>query len=216
MNDHGPVHIKIVTNIALKILRMLVKGGVTPSIVKDYKLKNEDAEIVVFLGSILHDIGHSIHRDDHEMMSVYISMPIIDRLLHDLYSEEQKTIVKYETLHSIYSHRSDITPLTVEAGVVKIADALDMAKGRARIPFHAGKVNIHSVSAMSIDSIDILEGSKKPILLKINMKNSAGIFQVDDLLKNKINTSGIKEYFEVVAGIVGVEATIIDKDFEIG
>ena len=41
--DHGPTHIKIVANSALQILRILVKRGVTPSIVKDYKMKVEDA-----------------------------------------------------------------------------------------------------------------------------------------------------------------------------
>ncbi len=31
LNDHGPVHVKIVANRALKMLRMLVERGVQPS-----------------------------------------------------------------------------------------------------------------------------------------------------------------------------------------
>ncbi|MEM0160679.1 MAG: HD domain-containing protein [Thermoplasmata archaeon] len=213
-SDHGPVHIRIVTNIALKLLRILIKKGITPTIVKNYAYSNEDAEVVVFLGSILHDIGHSIHRVDHELLSTFLAIDILENLLKDVYDKEKKEIMKVEILHCIYSHRSDITPLTIEAGVVKIADALDMAKGRARIPFNAGKVNIYSVSAMAIESIEIGEGANVPISIKIKMRNSAGIFQIDELLKNKINTSGIKEYIEVVAEI-GKEEKIIEKSYTI-
>ena len=35
------------------------------------------------------------------------------------------------------------------------------------------------------------------------MGNSAGIFQVDEHLKNKIKTSGISEYVEVIAEVIG-------------
>ena len=38
MSDHGPVHVQIVTNIALKLLRLLGAGGVQPNIVTDYDL----------------------------------------------------------------------------------------------------------------------------------------------------------------------------------
>src|SRR5450759_4629355 len=64
MSDHGPVHIQIVANISLKLLRLLVEGGVEPSIVRNYGLTAEDAEVVVVLGAALHDIGMSIHRHE--------------------------------------------------------------------------------------------------------------------------------------------------------
>lgn len=214
-SDHGPVHIKIVTNIALKLLRILIKRGVIPSIVKNYLYSNEDAEVVVFLGSILHDIGHSIHRVDHELLSTILATNILENLLKDVYDTEKKEIMKVEILHCIYSHRSDITPLTIEAGVTKIADALDIAQGRARIPFNAGKVNIYSVSAMAIESVGIGEGTSVPISIKIKMRNSAGIFQIDELLKNKINTSGIKEYVEVITEMGKEEKKIIEKSYTI-
>jgi hypothetical protein len=214
-SDHGPVHIKIVANIALKLLRTLIKKGISPSVVKNYSYSNEDAEVIVFLGSILHDIGHSIHREDHELLSIFLANDILDDLLKEVYDTEKKEIMKVEILHCIYSHRSDITPLTIEAGVTKIADALDIAKGRARIPFSTGKVNIYSVSAMAIESVEIGEGTKVPISIKIKMRNSAGIFQVDELLKNKIYTSGIKEYVEVVTEMGREEEKIIEKNYTI-
>ena len=211
-NDHGPVHVKIVANLALKMLRILVGRGVRPNIVRDYDMTNDDAEIIVVLASALHDIGHAIHRTEHEQNSLPLSIPIIDRLLEGIYEGEEKAIVKAEILHAIFSHRAEIIPLTLEAGVVKIADALDMEEGRARIPFQMGEINIHSVSAMAIKEVSVMEGGEKPLKIKIKMRNSAGIFQVDELLKNKIETSGIRHLVEVQAEVVGEhEERIVEK-----
>jgi metal-dependent HD superfamily phosphatase/phosphodiesterase len=92
---------------------------------------------------------------------------------------------------------------TIEAGIIKVADALDMTQGRSRIPFEAGQTNIHSVSAMAIDSVALEEGETVPIRVVITMSNSAGIFQVDELLKRKLKNSTIAPYVEVVARIEG-------------
>ncbi len=211
-NDHGPVHVKIVANMALRMLRILISKGIVPGVVKNYEMGNEDAEVIVTLASALHDIGHAIHRTEHEDNSLVLAAPIIDRILDGLYNEEEKTIIKAETLHAIFSHRANIIPLTLEAGVVKIADALDMEEGRARIPFQIGKVNIHSVSALAIKEVSVIEGDKKPLKISIKMRNSAGIFQVDELLKNKIETSGIKDLIEVEAEVIGEnEERIVNK-----
>ena len=202
-NDHGPVHIKIAANLALRILRILSKKGVVPSIVKNCGLKQEDAEVVVVLGAILHDLGHIVHRRGHEILSTFFACPIIDNLIASIYKkEEERTLLKCETLQAIYSHEPGITPLTVEAGVVKVADALDMEKGRARIPYQIGFVTIHSTSALAIEKVEVSEGKEKPLRIIISMSNPAGIFQVDELLKEKIMTSGIGEMLEVEARII--------------
>ncbi len=201
-NDHGPTHIKIVANSSLRMLRILIKKGIIPSVVKDYQLKNEDAEIIVVLASILHDIGHAIHRKRHELLSTFLAGPLIERLTDKLYFPPEKNIIKFETLHAIYSHEADTKPLTIEGGVMKIADALDMTKGRARIPYQAGSVNIHSISAMAIEQVNILEGEGKPVEVVIYMSDSAGIFQVDELLKSKIRTSGIEKMISVEARLL--------------
>lgn len=201
--DHGPVHIKIIANLVLKILRLFLKKGIVPSIVKNYGLKNEDAEIVVVLAAILHDIGHAAHRERHEILSTFFTLPIIDNLLRGIYKkEEEKTIIKYETLQAIYSHEPEIKPLTIEGGLVKVADALDMEKGRARIPYQIGKINIHSTSAMAIEKVEVMEGKEKPVRLVILMLNPAGIFQIDELLRKRIKTSGIEKMLEVEAKIL--------------
>src|SRR5919109_55364 len=130
INDHSWVHIQIVANIALKLLRQLTKHGVEPAVVRDYG-----------------------------------------------------------------------KPLTLEAGIVRVADALDMAKGRSRIPFEHGRVSIHSLSAAAIEEVVITDGAKRPIMIEIHMNNSAGIYQVDGLLKAKLQNSGLERYVEVVARI---------------
>ena len=213
--DHGPTHVKIVANLALRLLRILVDKQVAPSIVKNYGMRNEDAEVVVVLGSIFHDLGMIVTRTDHEKYSVLIALEFIEKCLTPVYSEEERAIICSEVLHAIVAHEQPNKPLTVEAGIVSIADALDMEAGRARIPFEAGKIDIHAVSALSIEKVEIMEGEKKPITIKITMSNSAGVFQIDELLKPRIVNSGLQDYIHVVAEITGEkESKIIDK-FEI-
>lgn len=203
MSDHGPVHVQIVTNIALKLLRLLGTKGAQPNIITDYNLTNEDAEVVVVLASLLHDLGMSIHRVDHEQYSLFLARPKIGELLDGLYEVPIRAILTSEILHAIIAHRAGGRPLTLEAGIVRVADALDMAEGRTRIPFQAGQVNIHSVSALAIERISIGEGTDKPIRIAVKMNNAAGIFQVDELLKDKLGASGLEKYIEVEAFVEG-------------
>jgi metal-dependent HD superfamily phosphatase/phosphodiesterase len=213
--DHGPTHVKIVANLALKLLRILVDRQVKPSIVRNYGMKNEDAEIVVVLGAIFHDLGMAVIRNDHEKYSVLIALEFIEKCLTPIYSEEERAIVSSEVLHAIVAHEQPNKPLTVEAGIVAIADALDMEAGRARIPFKSGKIDIHAVSALSIEKVELIEGAEKPITIKITMSNSAGVFQIDELLKPRIEKSGLQEYFHVVAEITGEKERKIIEKFEI-
>ena len=201
MSDHGPIHVRIVANMALRIHRLLTASGIVPSLVKDHDLTLEDAEVVTVLAALTHDLGMSIHRIDHEQYSLFIAQEKLRQWLAPIYDIREATIIRSETLHAIISHRSDGKPLTLEGGVVRVADALDMAKGRSRIPFEAGQINIHSLSAAAVDRVEILPGKEKPILIDISMSNSAGIFQVDELLKEKLKGSGLEPYLEIVASI---------------
>jgi len=211
--DHGPVHVKIVANIALRLCKLL-EGIEMSGVVKDYKLDSEYSEVVVFLASILHDIGMVVQREGHEHYSTTLAYPILLRLLSE-YKPDERTIVISETLHAIVSHYSEATMLTKEASIFCIADALDMEKGRARIPFDAGKVDIHSVSALSIDNIQLTKGEKKLVAIRIKMSNSAGIFQVDELLGKRIKRSGLRDHIEVIADIEGEAERKILKRFEL-
>lgn len=201
INDHSWVHIQIVANIALKLLRQLTKHGVEPNLVRDYGFTSDDAEVAVALGALLHDVGMAVHREGHEDFSLFLAEPKIRQLLTGLYDEPDLTVIAAEALSTITSHRDYGKPLTLEAGVVRVADALDMAQGRSRIPFERGRMSIHSLSAAAIESVEIKDGSERPIMIEITMNNSAGIYQVDELLKAKLKGSGLEPYVEVIAHI---------------
>ena len=201
INDHSWVHIQIVTNIALKLLRQLTKHHVEPAVVTDYGMTRDDAEVIVTLAALTHCLGMSIHRHGHEDFSLFLAAPKLQELLEGIYDEPERTVIASEVLQAIISHRADGEPLTTDAGIVRVADALDMAKGRSRIPFERGRVSIHSLSAAAIEEVEITDGEQKPIRISIRMNNSSGIYQVDGLLQAKLRGSGLEPYVEVIAHI---------------
>jgi uncharacterized protein len=203
MSDHSWVHMQIVLNIALRLLRLLVKAGVEPVVVADHGMSVKDAEVVVAGGALLHDVGMSIHRVDHEAYSLFLANSALERLLADSYRQPERTIVASEILHAIIGHRRRGEPYTLEAGVVRVADALDMAQGRTRLPIEAGQEGIHSISAAAVDEVRIEAGEERPVRIEIELNNSAGIFQVDDLLATKIRDTPLEGKVEVVAKIEG-------------
>jgi uncharacterized protein len=201
MSDHSWVHIQIVVNIALRLLRLLARREIQPAVVRDYGMKAQDAEVVLAAGCLLHCVGMSIHRKDHESYSLFLAADKLYHLLDDAYREPERSIVVSEAMHAIIGHRSDGEPLTLEAGILRVADALDMAEGRSRVPFEAGLTNIHSLSAAAIDEVRIDSGETSPVRIEIAMNNSSGIFQVDELLATKLRGSGLEDHVEVVARI---------------
>jgi hypothetical protein len=201
MSDHSWVHSQIVVNIALRLARLLFRRGVVPSVVADYGLAEHDAEVVVAAACLMHCVGMSIHREDHERYSLFLTADKLGALLQDVYEEPERSIIAAEAMHAIIGHRRDGHPFTVEAGIVRVADALDMARGRSRIPFEAGHQNIHSLSAYAIEEVKISPGRDRAVRVEIQMSNSAGIFQVDELLAEKLRGSGLEEHIEVIARI---------------
>jgi hypothetical protein len=209
MTDHGPVHVKIVMNLAVRMLRLLVDAGVEPSIVRNYGMSPDDAEVVVALAALMHDLGMSIHRSDHESFSLFVAQDKLREILPELYDARRAAIMRAEVLHAIISHRSGGKPLTLEAGIVRIADALDMAKGRARIPFESGSTSIHSVSAAAIEGVSLDRGKERPIQVTVRMSNSAGLFQLDQLLREKLSGSGLEPYLEIQARLGETEKSLL-------
>jgi uncharacterized protein len=203
MSDHSWVHNKIVLNRALRLLRLLVKAGVEPAMVADHGMSAGDAEVVVAGGALLHDVGMSIHRTDHEAYSLFLVSAALDDLLFEAYEEPERTIIASEVLHAIIGHRRRGEPYTLEAGVVRVADALDMEHGRTRIPLQSGQEGIHSISAAAIERVGIDAGEERPVKIEIDLNNSAGIFQLDDLLATKIRGTPLEGRVEVLARIEG-------------
>ena len=200
MNDHSWVHLQIVLNRALHLFRLLHRAGLESAMESDYSMSHKDAEVVIAGGCLLHDLGMSIHRHDHEAFSLFLAADLLPGLLEKVYEEPERTIIACEIQHAIIGHRKGGRPLTIEAGVVRVADALDMEQGRSRIAFERGRVGIHSLSAAAIEEVEITDG-EKPIRISIRMNNSSGIYQVDGLLKAKLVGSGLEPYVEVVAHI---------------
>jgi metal-dependent HD superfamily phosphatase/phosphodiesterase len=201
MSDHSWVHVQIVLNIALRLFRILNRKGLEPAIVTDYGMRPQDAEVVIAAGCLLHDTGMAIHRTDHEAYSLFLAADLLPRLLAPCYDEPERSVVMCEALHAIIGHRRRGEPITVEAGIVRVADALDMAEGRSRVPFSSRRPNIHSLSAAAIESVKIEPGDDRAVRVEIDMTNSAGIFQVDELLATKLRGSGVEDQIEVVARI---------------
>jgi metal-dependent HD superfamily phosphatase/phosphodiesterase len=212
--DHGPTHFNIVANYGLQIARIFEKEGIKMSIVKDFGLTSDHAEVVIFLACIMHDLGMSIHRVNHEMFSLFMARDFMKEIL-DFMPIEERTVVISETLHAIisHSHGSAGKTSTIEGGIVRIADALDMSKGRSRIPYQMGRIDIHSVSANAIESVKVAKGSKKPVEIKIVMTTEAGVFQIDDFVEEKLEVSGLTKYIHVRSFLKEHGSERIYKDY---
>jgi len=209
-NAHGKVHAKIVTANALRMLDLLLSAGVQPDIVKaEHETESgdlvesgdiDDAYLIILLSGLLHDIGNQVNRADHNLHSEILAVPILDRILPQVYPEERKVgIIRGFILHCIYTHMETTTSYTLEASLLKVADGTDMTKGRGRMPFEMGNVNINCVSAMSIEEVKIEKGIDKPVSIKISMTNSAGIYQVEEILHKKLVSGMASKYMEISA-----------------
>jgi uncharacterized protein len=203
MSDHSWVHVQIVLNIALRLLRLLDRAEIQGAMIADHAMTERDAEVVVAAGALFHDSGMSIHRADHEAYSLFLVEPKLRELLDGCYEDPELTVVVSEALHAIIGHRRRGEPYTLEAGVVRVADALDMAQGRSRIPVDAGQVGIHALSAAAVNEVRIERGETRPVRIQIVLNNSAGIFQVDDLLATKLRGTPLADHLEVVAEVEG-------------
>ena len=216
-SDHGHTHSLIVTMNGINLLRVL-SSGVQPTIVQEQTGTFEDSELVVMLACYLHDIGMSVHRERHNIFSVTLATPIVNRILEKVYPKDRhkQAHIRGHILHAIFCHDKQITPSTIEAGIVGVADALDMTKGRARIPFEAGRVNIHSASAMAINKVDIKKGEEKTVRIEISMSNASGIFQIQELLEKKIrNAAQLLDHIELYAIMAGEEDRILGEKLRV-
>lgn len=212
--DHGPTHFNLVANYGLQIARIFEKRGIKFSIVRDFALTKDHAEIVIFLACIMHDLGMSIHRVNHEIFSLFIARDFLKEILSFL-PEEERAVVISETLHAIisHSHGSAGKSFTIEGGIVRIADALDMSKGRSRIPYRMGNIDIHSVSANAINSVEVKEGKEKPMEIKIVITTEAGIFQIDDFVEEKLSTSGLEKHINTRSYILKDGKEVLYKEY---
>ncbi|MGZ0745652.1 HD domain-containing protein [Haloparvum sp. AD34] len=198
-NDHGAKHIEIVRNRALRLYDLLKRGGVEFNGASQQGLEEADEAVIVALAATIHDIGHVVHRDDHSYYSIPLAADLLDRFLPQFYETEAMVRVKAEVLHAILCHHTEEQPLTREAGVIRIADGLDMERGRSRIPYEKGGRGINTISSQAIEQVTLRSGDDSVVCVEIEMNNAAGVYQVDNLLKAKLRDSMLEDNIRIVA-----------------
>ena len=198
-NDHGAKHVEIVRDRGLRLYDLLKAGGVEFNGARDQGLDEADEAVIIALAATLHDIGHVVHRDRHSSYSIPLAADILDRLLPEFYDLPEQVRVKSEVLHAILCHHTEEETLTREAGVVRIADGLDMERGRSRVPYEEGGRGINTVSSQAIEAVVLSSGDETPAEVEIRMNNAAGVYQVDSLLKAKVEGSLLEDLVRVVA-----------------
>lgn len=206
-NDHGPVHMRKAALNSILMFDLLQQENIKLNLQKEGVGCAEDSKIAVMSAALLHDIGMTVCRDKHEFMSAYLGLPIINDLLEQFYHSDlnQKVILRSLILECIFGHMATQTIHTLEAGLVLIGDGCDMEQGRARITTMLSDTprvgDIHKYSSTGIEKVHISEGDKRPIKIRVDMTESVGFFQVEEVLFPKIASSPVKRYIELEAGV---------------
>ncbi|MCD6502826.1 MAG: metal-dependent phosphohydrolase [Thermoplasmata archaeon] len=204
-NDHGIIHALLTTRRSLEIYKILKKKG--------YKMTAEElggderwSKFIISLGSLLHDVGNAVHRKYHYLFSVILVKDKVFKYAKELVGNNDYLLPAYLTLNAIFSHDEDVESITMEASIITMADGLDIEAGRSRLRHDPSTIDIHSVSAYSIDKVLIEENDDPEVPLKvvIYMNNLAGVFQVDEILRKKVENS-------LLTGRVLVEIITNDK-----
>lgn len=210
-NDHGPVHMRTVCRNALKMLKILYAQGIETSLQCDNVGTFDDSVTAVALAAFMHDFGMTLGRQDHELYSGILAYSKIDAILKkNLPSDDdlmRRVAIRSMAMEGIIGHMGTRKIHSIEAGLILIADGCDMTKGRARVPIELGTApkqgDIHKYSANSIDKVSIMKGDDRPIKIVVQMSAEVGLFQVEEVLIPKINSSPAKQYIELYAGVEG-------------
>jgi uncharacterized protein len=202
-NDHGPIHAQVVTAYAMQIAALLIEANVPFDVIESGAGGPDDAFLVTLAGIMMHDIGNAVHRDEHELIGLLLAQPILETYLPEIYPDvEQLQLIENFIFSAIKCHDVTPPPLITEGAIVAVADGCDMTKGRARMPFDLGKIDIHAVSALAIEEVNIRRGDVMPVEIEVLMSNSAGIFQVEQTLVRKLLVTPLKTYVTVTASTI--------------
>jgi metal-dependent HD superfamily phosphatase/phosphodiesterase len=206
-NDHGPVHMRTVTLNGIIMMNLLREAGIKTSLEKEECGDFEDSLTAVLFAAMLHDLGMGVGRQNHEIHSAYIAYPVIERILSRIYRDNmaKRVMIRSLALEGISGHMGTRTIYSLEAGIVQVADGCDMKKGRARIPIALNNTprggTIHQYSANSIEDVRIQRGREKPIRIEALMSSEVGLFQIEEVLLEKIAASTAKPYIELYANV---------------
>lgn len=210
-NDHGPVHMRTVCRNALKMLKILYNAGIETSLQRDQAGTFDDSVTAVALAAFCHDFGMSIGRQDHELYSGILAYNIIDRILQKNLPDDlrRRVSIRSMAMEGIIGHMGTRKIHSIEAGLILVADGCDMTKGRARVPINIHTApqqgDIHKYSANSIERVTITTGTERPIKIAVQMSAEVGLFQIEEVLLPKINSSPIRSMIELYAEVEGQE-----------
>src|SRR5574344_2872572 len=119
-NDHGPVHMRTVCLNAIIMLSILHKAGIKTSLQTEDAGTFADSATGVVLASFLHDFGMSIGRQDHELYSVFLALPIIERILGKLIPGDEnltrRVVIRSIAMEGIVGHMGTRKIHSVEIG----------------------------------------------------------------------------------------------------
>ena len=212
-NDHGPVHMRTVCRNCLKMLKILYQKEIKTSLEREGAGSFSDSVTAVILASFFHDFGMTMARQDHELYSAILALPLINKILETFLPDKtdlkRRVTIRSLALEGIVGHMGIRKIHSIEAGLILIADGCDMKKGRARIPMEISTKpsvgDIHKYSANSIESVKILSGEERPIKIVVTMSADVGFFQIEEVLLQKINSSPAKDLVELYAGVENQE-----------
>lgn len=193
LSDHGETHVRIVANAGLRLLRLLMEAGQPAGIVQHHGLTREDAELVVVLAAALHDLGLAVHYDRHHELGLALILAKARELLTGLYPARDRTILIAEVLHAVVTHFNGLRCLTLEAGVLRIADALDMTRGRSR--------GLEKALTNSVEEVTLHRGASRPVRVQLRLTQSAGLTHIETLLRERLRTTPLVGQIEVFAQV---------------
>lgn len=214
-NDHGPLHARLTASSAVQILDLLLAAGHVPDVISTGVGDLDDATLVVLGAGILHDVGNALHRERQAGNGTFLADPLLRRHLDRLYPDARKAhLLRLLALAAINSHDTAVPPLTLGAGIVAVADAVDMTAGRGQASFERGRIDIHTISALAIDRVTIRAGMDRPVHVEIEMRSEAGLFQVQETLVRKLLRTPLVDLVDVTACVAsgpdGAGPSIID------
>lgn len=190
--DHGETHMRIVANAALRLLRLLMEGGLTPSVMTHHHLPREEAEVIVVLSAALHDVGHAAHPLAPASLGLVLAERKARDLLTGLYPARERTIVLAETLHAIHAHLLGQPGQTLESHILRLADALDMThhrQGTGRLPAQPG----------GISEVNLVRGHTRPVRVEVRLHTSAALPLAQQAIQRGLHLSPLLESVELVA-----------------
>lgn len=208
-NDHGPVHMRKVVFNAMTIAGLLRDAGIRLSLETEGTGTWQDSWLALLFAAMMHDVGMTVTRSDHEIFSIELSRPLLDTFLMEQFpnAPRRHVVLRSLVMECIGGHMGGIEIHSLEAGILLVADGCDMEKGRARIPMQIAtkaKVgDIHKYSSSAVEHIAITPGEKLPVRITVHMSSSVGFFQVEEVLFPKLTHSPIRHLVELHAGIVG-------------